>query len=85
MPYKCQYPKFKKWYKIFTKRGMIRIKGGSGMEENTNVSTREWEERELLHQQLKLLAERSKNVNCEPKELIGFSEQMATIYSVLQS
>lgn len=55
------------------------------MEEKANVPTREWEERELLHQQLKLLAERSKNVNCEPRELIGFSEQMATIYSILQS
>ena len=43
------------------------------MEEKANVPTREWEERELLHQQLKLLAERSKNVNCEPRELIGLS------------
>lgn len=55
------------------------------MEEAGKEKTVYAEERELLHQQLKLLAERSKNVNCEPRELIGFSEQMATIYSILQS
>ena len=39
------------------------------------------EERELLHKQLQLLAEQSKS--CTPTELAKLSEQMVTIYSVL--
>ena len=40
-------------------------------------------ERELLHKQLELLAEKSKN--CTPMELAAVSEQMAAIYSALIS
>lgn len=39
-------------------------------------------EREMLHKQLELLAERSKG--CSPLELAELSEQMATIYSLLK-
>ena len=39
------------------------------------------EERELLHKQLKLLAEQSKG--CMPTELAVLSEQMVAIYSAL--
>lgn len=38
------------------------------------------EERELLHKQLELLAELSKNVNLEAMELAALSEQMIMIY-----
>lgn len=41
------------------------------------------EERELLHQQLVLLAERSKDVNLETMGLAALSEQMVAIYRVL--
>lgn len=39
------------------------------------------EERELLHKQLKLLAEQS--VGCLPHDLAELSEQMVAIYRVL--
>ena len=39
------------------------------------------EERELLHKQLELMAERS--IGCMPMELAALSEQMSVIYSVL--
>lgn len=50
-------------------------------EKEKNVYT---EERELLHKQLQLLAERSKNVNLCPDELATLSNQMVSIYSVLK-
>lgn len=40
------------------------------------------EERELLHKQLELLAERSKN-SCSPEALAILSEQMVKVYSTL--
>lgn len=40
------------------------------------------EERELLHKQLELLAERSKN-NCSYEAIAALSAQMVDIYSVL--
>lgn len=39
------------------------------------------EERELLHKQLKLLAEQS--IGCMPMELAALSEQMVAIYYAL--
>lgn len=40
------------------------------------------ERKDLLHEQLKLLAEQSKR--CEPQDLAAISEQMIAIYSVLE-
>ena len=40
------------------------------------------EERELLHKQLELLAEKSEN--CSPHELAELSEQRVAIYSLLK-
>lgn len=40
------------------------------------------EERELLHKQLKLLAEKSKD-SCSPETLAILSEQMVKVYSAL--
>lgn len=51
------------------------------MSENITAPSMEWEERELLHKQLQLLAEQS--VGCMPMELAALSEQMVAIYSVL--
>lgn len=56
-------------------------KRGGGMSENITAPSMEWEERELLHKQLQLLAEQS--VGCMPMELAALSEQMVAIYSVL--
>ena len=50
------------------------------MEENKTLHD---EERELLHNQLKLLAEQSKG--CMQMELAALSEQMVSIYSVLHN
>lgn len=41
------------------------------------------EEREALHKQFELLAERSKNVNLEITELVALSEQMIAIHRAL--
>lgn len=46
-----------------------------------DLSTVLQDERELLHKQLRLLAEQSKS--CTPTELAKLSEQMIAIYSVL--
>lgn len=51
------------------------------MDKNVTASSMDWEERELLHKQLQLLAEQSKG--CAPAELAELSEQMVSIYSVL--
>ena len=40
------------------------------------------EETELLHQQFKLLAEKSKN--CGTKDLIGISDCMVSIHAILR-
>lgn len=52
--------------------------GGEEVRKEKNVYE---EERELLHKQLKLLAEQS--VGCLPHDLAELSEQMVAIYSVL--
>ncbi len=51
------------------------------MNKEVTASLIDWEERELLHKQLQLLAEQSKG--CLPMELAAVSEQMVAIYSVL--
>lgn len=51
------------------------------MSENITAPSMDWEERELLHKQLQLLAEQSNG--CPPMELAALSKQMAVIYSVL--
>ena len=52
------------------------------MDQDKNVFA---EERELLHEQLKLLAEQSKKcLPTELKELAMLSEQMVAIYSLLK-
>lgn len=51
------------------------------MSENITAPSMDWEERELLHKQLQLLAEQSKG--CVPTELAELSAQMVAIYSVL--
>ena len=56
-------------------------KRGESMSENITAPSMEWEERELLHKQLQLLAEQSKG--CVPTELAELSAQMVAIYSVL--
>lgn len=42
------------------------------------------EERELLHKQLQLLAEKSKD-SCSPETLAILSEQMVEVYTALNS
>lgn len=52
------------------------------MDENKTLHD---EERELLHNQLKLLAEQSAKCQIEPLELAALSEQMVLIYSALNN
>lgn len=59
----------------------IKMKGGDRVEEKSNNTY--IEEKELLHEQMKLLAEQSKG--CQPHELAELSEQMVAIYSVLHN
>ena len=52
------------------------------MEEEKKVSDR-IENRKLLREQLKLLAEKSKSKDCSVDELIALSEGMVKIYEIL--
>lgn len=53
------------------------------MNKDVTAFSLDWEERELLHKQLQLLAEQSKG--CVPTDLAQLSAQMVAIYSVLKA